>query len=95
MYVGGTAAFSVTAAGTAPLSYQWNFGGTNIVGATNTILTLTNVQLSQAGNYTVLVTNAYGSVLSSNAVLTVNSAAALRPGDFRNGQLVAGGRQCQ
>jgi hypothetical protein len=41
------------------------------VGATNTILTLTNVQLSQAGNYIVLVTNAYGSVLSSNAVLVV------------------------
>ena len=70
---GGTANFSVTASGTAPLSYQWAFNGTNIVGATNTILTLTNVQLNQAGNYAVLVTNLFGSILSSNAVLTVNS----------------------
>jgi hypothetical protein len=70
--VGGTATFSVTASGTPPLSYQWRFNGTNISGATNTILTLANVQLNQAGNYAVLVTNLYGSALSSNAVLTVN-----------------------
>jgi uncharacterized protein YjbI with pentapeptide repeats len=69
--VGGTASFNVTASGTPPLSYQWRFGGTNLSGATNTTLNLTNVQVSQAGNYTVLVTNLYGSILSSNAVLTV------------------------
>jgi hypothetical protein len=69
--VGGTTTFNVVAGGTPPLSFQWNFNGTNIVGATNTTLTLTNVQLSQAGNYAVTVTNVYGSVLSSNAVLTV------------------------
>lgn len=68
---GGTASFNVTAGGLAPLSYQWNFNGTNISGATNTTLMLTNVQFNQAGNYAVLVTNAYGSVLSSNAMLTV------------------------
>jgi hypothetical protein len=71
MAVGGTASFSVTAGGSPPLSYQWRFGGTNLSGATNTTLILTNVQVSQAGNYTVLVTNLYGSILSSNAVLTV------------------------
>ena len=70
--VGGTAIFSVTASGTPPLIYQWNFNGTNIAGMTNPSLTLTNVQFSQAGNYSVLVTNAFGSALSSNAVLTVN-----------------------
>jgi hypothetical protein len=69
--VGGTATFSVTVGGTPPLSYQWRFGKTNNRGATNTTLILTNVQVSQAGNYTVLVTNLYGSILSSNAVLTV------------------------
>ena len=72
VFVGGSATFSVTAGGTTPLSYQWNFNGTNIVGATNTMLTLTNMQLNQAGNYAVLVTNNYGSILSSNAVLMVN-----------------------
>ena len=69
--IGGTATFSVTAGGTAPLYYQWAFNETNIPGATYTTLTLTNVQVSQAGNYTVLVTNLFGSVLSSNAMLTV------------------------
>ena len=38
-----------------PLSYQWQFDGTNIDGATNTTLTLNDVQSSQAGNYAVLV----------------------------------------
>ena len=69
--VGGTATFTVLADGTPALSYQWNFNGTNISGATNTTLTLTNVQLIQTGNYAVQVSNAFGSVLSSNTVLTV------------------------
>jgi hypothetical protein len=77
--VGRTANFNVTASGASPLSYQWRFNGTNIVGATNTTLTLTNVQLSQAGNYAVLVTNLYGSILSSNAVLTVNPRPPCTP----------------
>ena len=68
---GGTASFTVGALGAAPLSYQWRFNGTNLAGATTNALTLTNVQVAQAGTYTVQVTNAYGSVLSSNAVLTV------------------------
>ena len=75
--VGGTATFTVVADGTPPLGYQWNFNGTNIVGATNAPLTLTNVQFSQAGSYAVLVTNLFGSVLSSNAVLTVNLPPAV------------------
>jgi uncharacterized repeat protein (TIGR01451 family) len=78
--VGGTAIFNVMVTGSLPLSYQWNFNGTNIVGATNSTLTLANVQFSQAGNYAVLVTNAYGSVLSSNAVLTVNLPPPCAPG---------------
>ena len=61
----------MVASGSLPLSYQWNLNGTNLDGATNTSLTLSNMQLSQAGSYAVLVTNAFGSVTSSNAVLTV------------------------
>ena len=71
-FAGGTATFIAAAAGTAPLSYQWNFNTTNIVGATNATLTLTNVQLSQAGKYALQVTNIAGTAFSSNAMLTVN-----------------------
>jgi subtilase family serine protease len=77
VYVGGTASFSVTAIGTPPLSYQWNFNTTNIANATNAILVLTNVQLNQAGAYAVLVSNLVNSILSSNAVLTVNPPPTL------------------
>lgn len=63
--------FSVTATGTAPLSYQWSFNGLNLFGATNSTLALTNLQVSQAGNYAVTITNAVGSIVSSNAMLTV------------------------
>jgi hypothetical protein len=70
--MGGTATFSIVAGGSTPLSYQWNFNGTNIAGATNSTLTLTNVQPSQAGNYAVQVTNSYGSTSSLTATLTVN-----------------------
>jgi hypothetical protein len=77
VYVGGTASFGVAASGTLPLGYQWNFNQTNIANATNTMLVLTNVQLNQAGIYTVLVTNRVNSILSSNAVLAVNLPPAL------------------
>ena len=83
VFVNDTATFTVVAGGTAPLSYQWNFNGTNISGATNTSLTLTNVQFSQAGNYAVLVTNLFGSVLSSNAALTVNPPPPCDPAPSR------------
>jgi hypothetical protein len=69
--VGGSANFGVMASGTAPLSYQWSFNGTNIINATNTMLALTNIQLNQAGNYSVMVTNLVGSTNSTNATLTV------------------------
>jgi hypothetical protein len=62
---------SVTATGTPPLRYQWRFGSANLAGATLSALTLANVQVTNAGNYTVLVTNAYGSVTSVIATLTV------------------------
>lgn len=70
--IGGTASFAVTATGTAPLHYQWYFNGSNSIGAgTNSILTLTNVVLTNAGFYSVTVSNQLGSVTSSNATLTV------------------------
>ncbi len=62
----------VSSSSTIPLSYQWYFNGMNLsAGAINASLTLTNVQLTNAGNYSAVVTNAIGSVASSNALLTV------------------------
>jgi hypothetical protein len=85
MAVGSTAILAVTAAGTEPLSYQWQMNGTNLVdgtnlvngditsGSTTNVLTISNVQTTNSGNYTVIVTNVVGSVTSSNAVLTVTN----------------------
>jgi hypothetical protein len=83
---GANAAFNVTVIGTPPLSYQWSFNGTNVAGATNALLTLTNVQFGQAGNYAVVATNAFGSVTSSNAVLTVgvSPGIATQPANSTN-----------
>ena len=69
--VNTAATFAVAATGTPTPSYQWSFDGTNILGETNAVLTLSNVLASQAGTYAVLVSNPSGSVPSSNAVLTV------------------------
>lgn len=53
------------------LSYQWEFNGTHIPEGTNAVLELKNVQLSHHGNYRVRVTNALGSILSHEVVLTI------------------------
>jgi hypothetical protein len=68
---GGVATFNVAASGTSPLRYQWSFGGTGLPNGTNSTLTLTGVTTNQAGNYSVVVTNDFGSVTSATAVLTV------------------------
>jgi len=62
----------VLAGGTPPLSYQWRFNSTNIIGATNDSYSLANVQLTNGGDYSVVVSNTAGTVTSSNAVLRVN-----------------------
>ncbi len=77
--VGATAMFSVLAAGTGPLSYQWSIGGTNIQNATNSVLTLTDVQFNQAGSYSVSISNVFGSTNSTTAALTVNPAPPCDP----------------
>ncbi len=69
--MGRNVQFAVAALGSKPFSFQWSFGTTNIAGATNATLTLTNVQFNQAGNYAVIVSNNIGATPSSNAVLTV------------------------
>ena len=70
---GGQATFAVTATGTTPLTYQWKFNGSNIPGATNASLTLTNVQWTNQGDYRVAVSNIAGAILSAPATLGVQT----------------------
>jgi len=71
------ASFSVTASGPGTLAYQWQRSNTNltdgahITGSTNSLLNITNVQTTDAANYRVIITNAFGAVTSSVASLTV------------------------
>ena len=76
---GAFISFGVSAIGVAPLQYQWFKNGTNVPGAINSILSVTNAQPSDAGDYTVTVTNAFG--FDSSAVATLTVAAAF-PLDF-------------
>jgi xanthomonalisin len=74
---GNAAAFTVVAGGQPPFGYHWLFNGTNlpeggnVSGAGGSILTLAPVALTNAGSYSVVVTNAYGSATSSVATLIV------------------------
>ena len=70
--VGAPASFFVVASGTAPLSYQWRKDGTNIVGATSATNAIAAAQATDAGSYTVVVTNVAGSITNIPATLTVN-----------------------
>lgn len=70
--IGSDTNFNVTVSGTSPLQFQWYFNETNLlIGATNSVLPLANVQSSNAGLYSVSLSNRFGFVLSSNATLTV------------------------
>jgi hypothetical protein len=96
------AQFTVTADGTSPLGYQWQFGGGAIAGATDSSYSIASAQPANAGNYTVAVTNNFGSVTSAVAVLTVvqglvcwwkldegsGTAASDASGNGNNGTLV-------
>ncbi|NOS69667.1 MAG: tandem-95 repeat protein [Verrucomicrobia bacterium] len=72
-------AFTVHASGSPTLRYQWRFNGTDIPGATTTFMALPNVQFTNAGDYSVVVSNALGSIVSSNARLIVNHAPVPNP----------------
>ena len=82
-------ALSVSATGREPLSYGWFLDGTavsdnaRIHGSTNATLSISNMVLSDIGSYSVLVSNAFGCVLSSPAALTVTGSPfiAVQPTD--------------
>src|SRR6185312_12445460 len=75
--VGSNAAFKVIANGNPTPTYRWMFNGANLTnsahlsGVTSATLTVSNVTTTDKGTYNVVVSNSHGSVLSSNAVLSV------------------------
>ena len=96
---GGTVSFAVTAHGVG-LSYQWQLNGIDVPGATNSNLTITNTQFSQSGKYAAIITNAFASLKSEYALLSVGQVAFLAvdhvdprtlPLDLTNLIAVAGG----
>jgi hypothetical protein len=72
---GANVSLAVGATGTPPLSFQWRKEGVSIPGATATTLALGNIQAGDAGNYSVLVSNAVGAVTSPNALLGLVASA--------------------
>ena len=72
---GSDVTLTVAAEGPALRTYQWQINGTPITGATWTWLTLKNVQPAHSGDYSVVVSNAYGAVQSLAAVFTVTNTA--------------------
>jgi hypothetical protein len=71
--------FSVSALGTAPLSYQWKLNGAGLADETKSSLSFVSVQMTNAGTYSVEVTNSAGAITSSGAVLAVNPRSTCAP----------------
>lgn len=88
--VGGSATFTVVANGSPAPALQWRKEQVPIAGANGTSLTLTGVQLADAGTYDVVATNAAGSATSAPATLTVNAAAGEGTGNGLRGEYFNG-----
>jgi uncharacterized lipoprotein YddW (UPF0748 family) len=73
---GDDVSFIIAASGTAPLGYQWRFHGTNLPGETNNVLSRSLVQRSDAGPYSIVVSNVAGTNVSADAVLAVTAPAS-------------------
>ncbi len=76
---GAKVAFGVTATGFAPLSYQWKSNSVSIAGATGATYTIASAQLSDAGTYTVVITNMAGSASASASLAVINGSVRLYP----------------
>ena len=68
---GSNIVFSVSAYSAAPLLYQWQRNGTNLAGATNSTLSILNVQPGAEGVFVVIITDNIGPVASAPAVLSI------------------------
>jgi hypothetical protein len=87
---GGPAAFTASAAGTAPFAYQWSFNGVPIPGATAARFVVPAAQSSDAGSYNVTVSNPGGSVTSTPVSLAVQTLTTRLINVSSRAQVVAG-----
>ncbi len=78
-FAGAVVTLLVQAIGTGPFSYQWQFDGTNLAGASASSYVLTNAQPANAGNYQVIVANSGGSVTSRVATVTIKIPDTTKP----------------
>ncbi len=85
------ALFSVNALGAPPLSYQWLLNGAPVTGATSSQLSLTNVDASKVGNYTVVVTSDAGVSATSDVASLALSTAPTRLGNIATRGATGGG----
>ncbi len=76
---GATAQFSVSAVAVPAPTYQWYVNGSALTGATASTLSIPNVRSSDAGEYSVAITNPLGTITSEKAVLTVSAISAPPP----------------
>lgn len=75
--VGDSVSFSVHAIGSTNLTYHWRFNGTNLPGVFTNTLTVDSVTVTNAGDYSVVISNLVGFAVSSNATLAVSSAPVI------------------
>jgi glucose/arabinose dehydrogenase len=71
---GQTATFNVSASGATPMAFQWKKNGSTISGATAASYSIVNAQATDAGNYTVTVSNSFGQATSNPAALTISGS---------------------
>ncbi len=76
---GTLATLYVGAYGSEPLTYQWQFEGVDVPGATNATLSMSSVQTNRAGNYTVTVNNALGTAQSAGSLTVLYPPAFVTP----------------
>ena len=86
---GQSVSFTVAATGTPPLGYQWRLNGANLPGATTTALTIPSAWPTNAGAYSVVVTNRYRAQLSPDALLVLTSVASSGDDSFAQSAVTA------
>jgi predicted esterase len=87
--LGNNFTFTVSVTGDPPLAFQWKLAATDLSGRTNRTIAITNAQPSDEGDYTVVVSNAYGALTSAPARLyVVSPSTTMLKGNYTNSALL-------